>query len=122
MSAHIRMHKQDYQSAAYEKSEWRHGVAFFGCREALVQDLTIKQTGGDGISFDAGLTHAPNRHVTVRRVDGNANHRQGISTRSRSGVCTGAEQRSCGQRQLRSALPWGSGSNGATALRTRLPT
>ncbi|MBP7937546.1 MAG: nucleoside hydrolase, partial [Phycisphaerae bacterium] len=78
-STHIRMRKQDYQSAAYENSEWRHGVAFFGCRNVLVQDLTIKHTGGDGIYLGAGLKHTPNRQVTIRRVDCNANHRQGIS-------------------------------------------
>ncbi len=78
-SAHIRMHKQDYQSADYEGSEWRHGVAFFGCRNVLVQDLSIEQTGGDGIYLGAGSNHAPNRQVTIRRVDCNANHRQGIS-------------------------------------------
>ena len=78
-SAHIRMHKGDYQSAAYENSEWRHGVAFFGCRNVLVQDLTVEQTGGDGIYLGAGSNHRPNRQVTIRRVDCNANHRQGIS-------------------------------------------
>ena len=78
-SAHLRMHKQDYQSAAYEKSEWRHGVAFLGCRNVLVQDLTIEQTGGDGIYLGPGSQHTPNRQVTIRRVDCNANHRQGIS-------------------------------------------
>lgn len=78
-SAHLRMRKEDYQSAAYDKSEWRHGVAFFGCRNVLVQDLTIERTGGDGIYLGAGSEHRPNRQVTIRRVDCNANHRQGIS-------------------------------------------
>jgi inosine-uridine nucleoside N-ribohydrolase len=78
-STHIRMRKQDYQSASYEKSEWRHGVALFGCRNVRIQDLTIKETGGDGIYLGASLKHTPNRQVTIRRVDCNANHRQGIS-------------------------------------------
>ena len=77
--ARIRMHKQDYQSAAYGHSEWRHGVAFFGCRNVLVQDLTIEQTGGDAIYLGAAKQHTPNRQVKIRRVDCNANHRQGIS-------------------------------------------
>lgn len=78
-SARIRMHKQDYQSDAYEPSEWRHGVAFHGCRDVLVQDLTIEQTGGDALYLGTGPNHRPNQHVTIRRVDCNANHRQGIS-------------------------------------------
>jgi len=76
---HIRMRKQDYQSAGYEKSEWRHGVTLYGCRNVLVQDLTIEQTGGDGIYLGVSSTHTPNRQVTIRRVDCNDNHRQGIS-------------------------------------------
>lgn len=75
----IRMHKQDYQSAPYEKSEWRHGVACWGCRNVLIQDLAIEQTGGDGIYLGTAAEQVPNRQVTIRRVDCNANHRQGIS-------------------------------------------
>ncbi|HRZ54782.1 MAG TPA: right-handed parallel beta-helix repeat-containing protein, partial [Candidatus Paceibacterota bacterium] len=78
-SARIRMHKLDYQSAPYEKSEWRHGLAILGCRNVLIQDLTIEQTGGDGIYLGAAAGQIPNRQVTIRRVDCNANHRQGIS-------------------------------------------
>lgn len=78
-SARILMHKSDYQAAPYEKSEWRHGVAFSGCSNVLVQDLTIEQTGGDAIYLGTGGNHRPNRKVTIRRVDCNANHRQGIS-------------------------------------------
>lgn len=77
--ARIRMHKEDYQSAPYEKSEWRHGLAFYGCQNVLVQDLAIGHTGGDGIYLGAGSNHLPNRQVTIRRVDCTANHRQGIS-------------------------------------------
>ncbi len=75
----IRMHKEDYQSTAYEKSEWRHGLAFYGCRNVLVQDLVIEQTGGDGVYLGAGSKQMPNRQVTIRRVDCIANHRQGMS-------------------------------------------
>ncbi|MGE5607926.1 MAG: nucleoside hydrolase [Bacillota bacterium] len=77
--ASIRMHKRDYQSTSYEKSEWRHGLVFSGCRNVLVEDLTIEQTGGDGIYLGAAAKQVPNRNVTIRRVDCNANHRQGIS-------------------------------------------
>lgn len=78
-SARIRMHKRDYQSDAYEKSEWRHGLAFHSCRKVLVQDLAIEQTGGDGIYLGVSPGKGPNRNVVIRRVDCNGNHRQGIS-------------------------------------------
>jgi len=84
--ARIRMHKQDYQSPSYETSEWRHGLAFLGCRNVLVQDLAIEQTGGDAIYLGVGAGQAPNRQVTIRRVDCNGNHRQGISVISVDGL------------------------------------
>ncbi len=82
----LRMRKRDYQSAAYEKSEWRHGLVFSGCRNVLVQDLAIEQTGGDGIYLGAAPKQVPCRQVTIRRVDCNGNHRQGISVISAEGL------------------------------------
>ena len=78
-SAHIRMQKADYQSGAYEKSEWRHGLSLFGCRKVLIQDLAIESTGGDGIYLGVASDKKPNVNVVIRRVDCHNNHRQGIS-------------------------------------------
>jgi hypothetical protein len=78
-SARIRMHKEDYQSGAYEKSEWRHGLSCSGCQNVLIQDLTIEKTGGDGIYLGSTWDKHPNLYVVIRRVDCNDNHRQGIS-------------------------------------------
>jgi len=78
-SARIRMRKEDYQSDAYEKSEWRHGLVFSGCRNVRIQDLTIEKTGGDGIYLGASWKRGPNRDVVIRRVNCSDNHRQGIS-------------------------------------------
>lgn len=78
-SARIRMYKEDYQSGAYDKSEWRHGLSFFGCRNVLIQDLTIERTGGDGIYLGAASKQEPNVDVVIRRVVCADNHRQGIS-------------------------------------------
>ncbi len=78
-TAHIRMHKQDYQSSAYERSEWRHGLALYSCRNVLIQDLAIEETGGDGIYLGTVDNKSANRNVVIRRVDCNGNHRQGIS-------------------------------------------
>ena len=78
-SARIRMHKSDYQSRPYAKSEWRHGLSFSGCRDVLVQDLTIEKTGGDGIYLGTASDREPNVNVVIRRVACVDNHRQGIS-------------------------------------------
>lgn len=85
-SAQMRMHKEDYQSSAYEKSEWRHGLLLSGCRNVLIQDLTIERTGGDGIYLGASPTKGANLNVVIRRVDCNDNHRQGISVISADGL------------------------------------
>jgi len=78
-SVRIRMRKADYQSDDYERSEWRHGLAFHSCRNVLVQDIGIEETGGDGIYLGAAPGKGPNAKVVIRRVDCNGNHRQGIS-------------------------------------------
>lgn len=75
----IRMHKKDYQSKDYDKSEWRHGIALYGCRNVKIQDLAIEQTGGDAIYLGAGSNFKPNHDIVIQRVDCNENHRQGIS-------------------------------------------
>jgi hypothetical protein len=75
----IRMHKDDYQSAAYQKSEWRHGLAFLACRDVRIEDLRIEKTGGDAIYLGTTPDKTPNRDITIRGVDCNDNHRQGIS-------------------------------------------
>ncbi len=77
--ARLRMRKKDYQSDDYEKSEWRHGLSFFSCRNVLVQDLVIERTGGDAIYLGVAQNKVPNLDVVIRRVDCNDNHRQGIS-------------------------------------------
>lgn len=75
----IRMQKDDYQAAPYEKSEWRHGLAFFGCRDVRIEDLRMEKTGGDGIYLGTNSDKITNRNILIRGVDCNANHRQGIS-------------------------------------------
>ena len=60
-------------------SDFAHGLNFLGCRKVRVQDLTIEQTGGDGIYLGTSENKSPNVNVVIRRVDCNDNHRQGIS-------------------------------------------
>ena len=78
--ATLRMWKSDYQNAqAYEKSEWRHALAFYACENVTIDGLTIEASGGDGIYLGAGSGGAPCRKVTLRKVTCADNHRQGIS-------------------------------------------
>ena len=77
--ATLRMWKADYQAAPYEKSEWRHTLAFYACENVTVRGVTIAESGGDGIYLGAGAAGAPCRNVTIRDVQCVNHHRQGIS-------------------------------------------
>ena len=76
--ATLRMHKRDYQGEPYARSEWRHGLDFESCNNLIVQGLTIRESGGDGIvlaSWGVGY----NKDVIIRDCVLDGNHRQGIS-------------------------------------------
>ena len=75
----LRMHKRHYQMAAYKKSEWRHGISLLGCENVRVENLTVRETGGDGIYLSRSNTLNGCRHVVIRNVISDANHRQGLS-------------------------------------------
>ncbi len=77
--ATLRMHKGDYQSPAYEKAEWRMGIAIRGCRKVLVEGLRVESTGGDGFYVDGGGKTGWSEEVTIRNCVADDNHRQGIS-------------------------------------------
>jgi hypothetical protein len=59
---------------------------FSGCQNVRIEDLTIEQTGGDGIYLGPTWDKHPNVDVVIRRVDCNDNHRQGISVISAEGL------------------------------------
>ncbi len=50
---HWRMQKADYTNPQlYNHSEYRAGLALIGCDGCRVQDVTISDTGGDGVYID----------------------------------------------------------------------
>jgi len=77
--ARLVMWKEDYQSEAYEKAEWRMGVSLRGCSRVRIEGLRIEKTGGDGVYLGA-TEHQPFcRDILIRDVACVDNHRQGIS-------------------------------------------
>ena len=76
--ATLRMFKADYHTDAYEKAEWRHGITLRGTRNVRIENLSIIDSGGDGIYVGAGA----GRYCTdtvIRKVICDGNNRQGIS-------------------------------------------
>ena len=82
----LRMHKADYQDQAqYAPGEWRMALSFLGCSDVHVEDLTILNSGGDGIYL--GPSRQPFcRNVVIRGVKCLNHQRQGISIISAENV------------------------------------
>ena len=75
----LRMHRTDYDNPPYKKAEWRMVLNLRGCRDMLISDLVLRESGGDGIYLGAGKDSLPNKNVTIKRVVCDRNYRQGIS-------------------------------------------
>ena len=78
----IYMRKKDYQSASYEKGEWRHCLSLKSTENILVQGIVLAESGGDGIYVgqskkDGVINYCLN--TTIRSCLILDNHRQGIS-------------------------------------------
>ena len=77
--ATLRMHKDDYHHPPYEPAEWRHCLSLRGCKDVLIDGLTLQDSGGDGIYLGAGSHGATNVDITIRNVTCVGNNRQGVS-------------------------------------------
>ncbi|MBP5620985.1 MAG: right-handed parallel beta-helix repeat-containing protein, partial [Thermoguttaceae bacterium] len=84
--ATLRMRKLDYWNEPYEKSEWRHGVSLLSSENVTLENLTIAETGGDGIYLGVSVPGVPCRNIAIKNVDCVANNRQGISVISVDGL------------------------------------
>jgi hypothetical protein len=78
----IEMRKDDYKKKPYEKAEWRHAIFLAGCSDVLIEGVTIRSSGGDGIYIGRGRgkgekTYCEN--IIVKSVLLDDHHRQGIS-------------------------------------------
>jgi len=79
----FRMWKTDYQDLSkYDKSEWRFTLRLQAVENVLVENMTFKSSGGDGIVLGANGPHNC-RNVVIRKCVCDDNHRQGIS------ICSG---------------------------------
>jgi len=82
----FRMWKSDYLDPKqnYAKSEWRYALRLCGVENVLVENMSFRSSGGDGIVIGA-KGDVNSRHVTVRKCVCDDNHRQGIS------LCSGED-------------------------------
>ena len=77
-NAVFRMRIGDYTNPKlYRPSEHRHGIYLSGCRSVMLKNLTVKDTGGDGLAVGNGGN--PCRGLLVENVTFDNNNRLGIS-------------------------------------------
>jgi hypothetical protein len=82
----FRMQREDYANPAlYAKAEWRHGINLRDCSNAIFRNITVTETGGDGLYLGATANGA-NKNVLVEDMNFDANYRQGISVISADGL------------------------------------
>ena len=84
--ATLKMWIKDYQSPAYSRGEWRHVVNLLSAADVTVENLTLADSGGDGVYVGAKPSSVPCRNITIRRCVCDNNNRQGISVISVDGL------------------------------------
>ena len=99
----LRMRRDDYVKPPYSKAEWRFGVALYGVKDVRIEDITVSETGGDGLYVGAlrGGKGGPSQDVFVRNCVFEKNLRQGVSVISVDGL----EMDRCVMRETKGALP-----------------
>ncbi len=79
--ATIQMNKEEYVDG-----EWRHGISLRSCSDIYIQDLTICDTGGDGIFLDGTSKHEYSENIFITNVVLKNNRRQGMTIVSAKNV------------------------------------
>ena len=77
--ATLRMRKADYHTAEYEKAEWRHAISLQSSRNIQILNLSLVESGGDGIYLGIAKQGVIPTDIVIRDVVCDGNNRQGIS-------------------------------------------
>jgi len=99
----FRMRKHDYQNPEeYRQGEWRHGINLSGCTNVVIRNLTISESGGDGLYLGAGKKPYC-ENVLVEGVIFEGHHRLGMAVISAQHLLV----RDCRFRKASGASPMG---------------
>ncbi|MBR4219977.1 MAG: right-handed parallel beta-helix repeat-containing protein [Victivallales bacterium] len=77
--ATLRMRKADYHSDEYQKAEWRHAISLKSSRNINILNLSLVESGGDGIYLGIARQGVIPTDIVIRDVVCDGNNRQGIS-------------------------------------------
>ena len=76
----LRMWFEDYTNRnLYAWSEWRHAIQILGSSRVTIENLKVRDSGGDGLCFSSRQKEPENADIVVRDVTFTRNNRQGIS-------------------------------------------
>lgn len=75
----LAMRKGDYQKEPYKPAEWRHTLSVKSSKNVRIENLTLRESGGDGIYLGVAKASVPCENVVIKNVFCDAHHRQGIS-------------------------------------------
>jgi hypothetical protein len=70
----------------YTKGEWRHVLGLWGCRNFSVENLVLRDSGGDGIYVAGSGSRLYSENIRILKVKSLNNKRQGISVISAKGL------------------------------------
>ena len=83
----IRMWREDYTNKSiYSWSEWRHAIRLDSCENFLIENVTIAESGGDGVYLGEQGPGKSNRNGVIRNVTMCGNNRQGLSVITADGL------------------------------------
>ncbi|MBQ9368502.1 MAG: right-handed parallel beta-helix repeat-containing protein, partial [Victivallales bacterium] len=77
--ATLRMRKADYHSDEYQKAEWRHAISLKSSRNINILNLSLVESGGDGIYLGIAKQGVIPTDIVIKDVVCDGNNRQGIS-------------------------------------------
>ncbi|KKM60554.1 hypothetical protein LCGC14_1540660, partial [marine sediment metagenome] len=77
----ISMNKEEYR-----EGEWRHGISLRASENIVVKDLTVRDTGGDGIYIAGAKDKLYSENIIINNIKSLNNKRQGITIISAKGV------------------------------------
>ncbi len=77
--ATLRMRKVDYHTDEYEKAEWRHAISLQSSRNIKILNLSLVESGGDGIYLGIAKQGVIPTDIVIKDVVCDGNNRQGIS-------------------------------------------
>jgi len=73
------MRRADYAGPGYTASQWRHTLKLLSCTNVRVENLNLRESGGDGVFIGSDILQPSCRKISIAGVTCEDHYRQGIS-------------------------------------------